>query len=244
MVHDAWNRLIRARKDTATLVKLPPARHRWNLSPRTAIRLQAELAAEIRKEPLSRHIRYVAGADMAFSPDGQRCLAGVVVYDLKAREVVERVLTWRKVSFAYVPGLLSFREAPTVLACIRKLKIEPDAFMLDGQGIAHPRRMGLASHIGLFIDRPTIGCAKSRLCGEHDEPGPLRGDSSALLDKGERIGVVLRTRDRVKPVYVSIGHRATLASAIRLVLDCGTGYRLPEPTRAAHELVTRHRHAG
>lgn len=206
------------------------------------MRLQEKLASEIRAEPLPSPVRYVAGADMAFSPDGQRCLAGVVVYDLEAGQIVETALAWRKASFPYVPGLLSFREAPAVLAGIRKLKIVPEVFMFDGQGIAHPRRLGLASHIGLLIDAPTLGCAKSRLCGEHTEPAPQRGATAALTDNGEQIGAVVRTRDGVKPVYVSIGHRATLPSAIRLVLACGKGYRLPEPTRAAHQLVTRHRH--
>jgi len=181
---------------------------------------------------------------MAFSPDGLHCLAGMVVFDLSRREIVEQAMAWRKVSFPYVPGLLSFREAPAVLGALRKLKTEPDVILLDGQGVAHPRRFGLASHIGLLIDKPTVGCAKSRLCGEHDEPGNERGANVPLTHNSEKIGAVVRTRDHVKPLYISVGHRATLASAIRLVLACGTGFRLPEPTRIAHQLVTRYRHDG
>ncbi len=225
-------------------VKLPPARHRWKLTPKAAIRLQSRLAGEIRKTSLPKRIRSVAGADMALSPDGTRCLAGVVVYDCARREVVEQVTAWRDVSMPYVPGLLSFREIPALFAAIRKLEIEPDIFLFDGQGIAHPRRFGLASHAGLLMDRPSVGCAKSRLCGQHEEPDLSRGSYTNLVHEDEVVGAVLRTRDGVKPIYVSVGHRATLSSAIRVVLECGAGYRLPEPTRLADQLVTRLRSEG
>ena len=211
-------------------MKLPPPLHRWSMTPRQAIRLQQRLADRVRTEPLQGVVRLVAGADLAFSPDGKRCLAGVVVYDIAKREVVEQVLAWRPVRFPYVPGLLSFREAPAVLAAIRKLRATPDLFMFDAQGLAHPRRMGLASHIGLLIDRPAVGCAKSRLCGEYDEPGVAAGRFSLLRDRGEAIGAVLRTIEGVKPVYVSVGHRVTLEDAITAVMACVTRYRLPEPT--------------
>lgn len=190
---------------------------------------------------MNRTVRLVAGADMAFSPDGTRCLAGVVVYDLETQDVVDQTLAWRDVRFPYVPGLLSFREAPAVLAAVRKLKTEPDLFMFDAQGLAHPRRMGLAAHAGLLIDRPAIGCAKSRLCGEHADPPATPGRYAPLSHHAEVIGAVLRTRRDVKPVFVSIGHRVTLDDAVRLVMQCVTRYRLPEPTRLAHLLVTRHR---
>ena len=186
-------------------------------------------------------VRFVAGADLAFHPDGQRCVAGLVVYDIDAQEVIEEALAWRPARFPYVPGLLSFREAPAVLAAIRKLKTVPDLFMFDAQGLAHPRRFGLACHVGLLIDQPAIGCAKSRLCGQHQSPPARPGQFTPLVDGGETIGAVLRTRKGVKPVYVSVGHRVTLDDAVRVVTICTTRYRLPEPTRHAHILVTRHR---
>jgi deoxyribonuclease V len=222
-------------------MKLPSPLHRWSLTPRAAVRLQQRLASLVRVEPLTTPIRLVAGADMAFSPTGDRCLAGIVVYDLEAGEGVEEVLAWRRVRFPYVPGLLSFRETPAVLAAARKLRTEPDAFMFDGQGLAHPRRIGFASHAGLLLDRPAVGCAKSRLCGEHRDPPGRAGGYSELKYQDEIIGAVLRTRPGVKPVYVSVGHRVTLEDAVRLVMACVTRYRLPEPTRRAHILVTRHR---
>jgi len=211
------------------------------MTPRQAISLQERLAGRIRIEPLSRKPRVIAGADVAFSSDGKRCLAGIVVYDTQNRVVIEEQLAWRPVRFPYVPGLLSFREAPAVLAAARRLRTKPDLFMFDAQGLAHPRRMGLASHVGLLMDLPTVGCAKSRLCGEHEMPAKAAGGVAALTHRGERVGAVLRTCDGVKPVYVSVGHRTTLDDAIRVVMSCVTRYRLPEPTRLAHILVTRHR---
>lgn len=202
--------------------------------------LQRQLAAEVRHERLPA-VRLVAGADMAFSPDQARCVAGVVVYDLEAGAVIEEAIAWRRVRFPYVPGLLSFRELPAVLAAARKLRTIPDAFVFDAHGYAHPRRFGLACHAGLLLGIPSIGCAKSRLCGRHGEPARRVGSHQALTDGSEIIGAVLRTRAGVKPVYVSVGHRATLADAIRLVMSCVTRYRLPEPTRLAHQLVTRAR---
>jgi len=154
---------------------------------------------------------------------------------LPVLEVVEVKVVTDRIMFPYVPGLLSFREAPLILAACEGLVVKPDIIMVDGQGIAHPRRMGLASHLGLFLDVPTIGCAKSRLCGQHGEPEDEAGSYAELIDEGEVIGAVLRTRAGVKPVYVSIGHKIDLAEAIRWVLACCRGYRLPEPTRMAHQ---------
>lgn len=222
-------------------MKMPPPLHRWSMSPKAAIRLQERLAERVRVESLRRKVRLVAGVDVAFAPDGRRCLAGVVVYDLRAGQVIEQQLAWRPVRFPYVPGLLSFREAPAALAALRKLRCEPDVFMFDAQGIAHPRRLGLAAHVGLLIDRPALGCAKSLLCGDYDEPPSRAGRSAPLVHRGETVGAVLRTRDNVKPVFVSVGHRVTLANAIRVVMACVTRYRLPEPARLAHQLVTAHR---
>lgn len=159
--------------------------------------------------------------------------------DSFAFELVETVSATQETKFPYIPGLLSFREAPACLEAVRKLTTEPDLFMIDGQGVAHPRRLGLASHLGLFLDKPTIGCAKSRLIGTFEEPGGDRGAYSLLRDGDEVIGAVVRTRSRVKPIFVSVGHRCTLEDAIRLTLACATRYRIPEPTRLAHQAVSR-----
>lgn len=217
-----------------------PIRHRWNLSPAAAIRLQCALADRVVERTLPvRSVRHIAGGDAAFVAGGSQIIAAWIVWDLRTRTVIESASVRRAVRFPYVPGLLSFREAPALLAAARKLRSSPDAFILDGHGLAHPRRLGIASHLGLWLGRPTIGCAKSRLCGEHAEPGVAPGDAVDLRLNGERIGRVLRTRAGVKPVYVSVGHFVRLADAVRLVLRCCTGYRLPEPTRLAHQLVSR-----
>jgi deoxyribonuclease V len=222
-------------------MRLPRPIHRWALKPRQAIRLQQRLRSQVRMVPLTEPVRLVAGADMAFSPDGQHCVAGIVVYDTQTGEIVEQALAWRDVRFPYVPGLLSFRETPAVLAAVRKLRTTPDVFIFDAQGYSHPRRFGLACHAGLLIGKPSIGCAKSRLCGEHNEPPARAGAFAPLRDKGETIGAVLRTCKGIKPVYVSVGHLVTLEMAVRVVMQCVTRYRLCEPTRLAHQLVTRHR---
>lgn len=222
-------------------MKLPNARHRWDLTPKSAIRLQKTLAAEIRETPLARPARLVAGGDAAFSPDGSQVIAGWVVWDVQIREAIETVVARRPVRFPYVPGLLSFREAPALIAALRRLRTEPDVFMLDGHGLAHPRCFGIACHVGLLIDRPTFGCAKSRLCGTHDTPADTVGATKPIRLDGDVIGRVLRTRQGVKPVYASIGHRMTLNDAVRTALRCCTRFRLPEPSRLAHQLVTRMR---
>lgn len=216
-------------------------RHAWRLTPSRARALQERLAACVRQQRLRRRVRLVAGADVAFTPDRRECVAAIVVWDVAAGKVVETASARRALSFPYVPGLLSFREAPAVLAAIRHLRSEPDVFMLDGQGRAHPRRCGLASHVGLWLDRPSIGCAKSRLCGVFEPPGAEAGSWSPLWDESGReiIGAVLRTRAGVKPVFVSVGHRVSLDDAIAIVMGCVTRYRLPEPTRLADHLVRR-----
>ncbi len=222
-------------------MKIPPPLHRWALTPRQAIQLQKRLADRVRVEPLRGPVRLVAGGDLAFSPDGTRCFAGLVVYDLQSKQVVEEVVACRPVRFPYVPGLLSFREAPAVLTTARKLRTIPDVFLFDGHGMAHPRRFGLATHTSILLGVPGIGCAKSRLCGEEREPALAAGTHVPLVHQGEVIGAILRTRPGVKPVYVSVGDRVTLEDGLRIVMACVTRYRLPEPTRLAHQLVTRHR---
>ncbi len=218
---------------------LPRPLHRWNITSKRAIALQAELATRIKRTRLPRVPVLVAGGDATISRDGGTMIAGWVVWDRAAQCVVEEAWAAKPASFPYVPGLLSFREAPVLLAAAKKLRCEPGLFMFDGQGLAHPRRMGLACHVGLFLDRPSLGCAKSRLCGEHTEPGDRVGDHVPLRDGREIIGRVLRTREGVKPVFVSIGHRIMLGDAVKAVLACCTKYRLPEPTRLAHQFVTR-----
>jgi len=215
--------------------------HGWSLSPKEAVELQRRLAQRVRMEPLPRRIRLVAGADVASSRRGDRLIAGVVVWDLQESRIVEQAVAVAKANFPYVPGLLSFREAPVLLAAFDQLCHQPDVAIFDGQGYAHPRRFGLACHVGVLIDVPSVGCAKSRLCGKHEEPGRERGSRAKLWDGEELLGTVLRTRSGVKPVYVSVGHRADLPSAERLVLRCASRYRLPEPTRLAHQLVSRER---
>ncbi|MBN1678954.1 MAG: deoxyribonuclease V [Anaerolineae bacterium] len=208
-------------------------RHRWDVSPKEAIALQHDLAGHvITTEPLPlESIRLVGGVDVSVKNGVSR--AAVVVLRFPALDVVEIKKAGRPTPFPYVPGLLSFREGAVVLDAMRQLESPPDVFIFDGQGIAHPRRIGIASHIGLFIDVPTVGCAKSRLTGRHDTPGIDKGNWVPLVDHGDTVGVVLRTRTNVKPVYVSVGHRATLDTARDLVLRCTTCYRLPETTRAA-----------
>ena len=221
-------------------MKIPPLPHDWNVTPKEAVVIQREMAARVKTEKPSKSIRYVAGVDAAF-PNEETCLAGVVVWDLKEKRVVEQVTAVQPATFPYIPGFLSFREAPTILAALAKLQSEPDLVMCDGQGIAHPRKLGIASHVGVIIDRPTMGCAKSILVGRHDELGILRGSQTPLMYKHEIIGMVVRTRDNVKPVCVSPGHKMDLESSVKLVLDCFDGYRLPEPTQLADRLVADER---
>ncbi len=220
-------------------MKLPRCPHRWNLTPRQAVRLQSRLAVEVCHTPLRAPPRLVAGGDASFSSDGTRAVAAWVVWDAEEQMVVDTAYAVQPVRFPYVPGLLSFREAPVLIAAARKVSVVPDVFMFDGQGLAHPRRFGLACHVGVLIDRPSLGCAKSRLCGVHDTPSDAPGASRPLIHDGETVGCVLRTRPGVKPVFVSVGHKTTLDDAVAVTLRCCTKYRLPEPTRLAHQLVTR-----
>lgn len=200
---------------------------------------QMEMRQRLMVEPLRELPRYVAGADVSFSPDKKTVLAVALVYDRQERRVIEVTRARRPVEVPYIPGYLSFREGPAVLEAIGRLKSPFGVICCDGQGYAHPRRCGLACHVGITLDRPCIGVAKSRLVGTFTEPAPSAGASADLLDGGETIGLVLRTRDRVKPIFVSVGHRVDLASARDLVLGCVTRYRIPEPTRQADIEVAR-----
>jgi deoxyribonuclease V len=211
--------------------------HEWGVTPREAVELQKSLRERVRLVPLARPVETIAGADISFNKFSEIVYAGIVVLRLPSLEVVEEVGVVSETRFPYVPGLLSFRESPSLLEAWSKLKTEPDAVMFDGQGLAHPRRVGIACHVGLLINRPTLGCAKSVLVGKFEWPGEERGQWSEMIDKGEVVGAALRTKTRTQPIYVSPGHLIDLAGAIRLTLEADGGYRQPEPTRRAHLLV-------
>jgi deoxyribonuclease V len=215
----------------------PRIKPRWNLAPRAGMREQERLRERVILADQFGPIRYVAGADLAFDPATDVAVAGVIVYRFPELVEVERRRVRRKLRFPYIPGLLSFREGPALLAAFARLRTEPDLILIDGHGRAHPRLFGIASHLGVLLDKPTIGCAKSLLVGEHQEPGRKAGSTASLWFKGERLGEVLRTRDGVKPIYVTTGHRVALDSAVELVKRCVDGFRIPKPTREADHYV-------
>lgn len=220
----------------------PPAGtlHSWDLTPTEAIALQQRLATRVETVDRLDPLRYVAGVDVGFPRRGaeQVARAAAVLLSFPALEPLAESVVEEPVRYPYVPGLLSFREAPAILTALARLPLPPDLILVDGQGRAHPRRLGIACHLGLLLDRPTIGCAKSRLVGSHAEP-PAEADAWVpLLNRGETIGAVVRTRTGVKPLYVSVGHRVSLATAVALVLACCQGRRLPEPTRRADALAS------
>ncbi len=208
--------------------------HSWEVSIAEAVELQQKLAGQVSRTGEVKTPRFIAGVDISAAKSCGTATAAVVVLTYPGLAVIEAKVVRGEVTFPYVPGLLSFREAPLTLVACEQLTVTPDLFLVDGQGIAHPRRMGIASHLGLFLDTPTIGCAKSRLCGEHEEPAAEAGSYAEVIDDGEVIGVALRTRRGVKPIYVSIGHKIDLKAAICWVLECCRGFRVPEPTRLAH----------
>ncbi len=211
--------------------------HSWDLDTAGARDLQLRLASLVDSTRALESYETVAGADVSYNLRSPRLYAAVVVVRAGTWEPIDRSGIAADAKFPYVPGLLSFREAPAVLDAFDGLKTRPDVLMCDGQGIAHPRRLGLASHLGLWLGLPTIGCAKSWLCGDYEEPGPKRGDWSPLTDAGETIGAVLRTRSKVKPLFISPGHLCDLASAIAATLAASPTYRIPIPTRLAHQYV-------
>jgi len=211
--------------------------HRWDVTPGEAREIQNRLRGRVELADRLGRVRSVAGADVALDLRRGRAIAGVVVFRFPELEEIERVTVSRPLTFPYVPGLLSFREAPALLAAFERLRHAPDVIFCDGQGYAHPRRFGIACHLGVLLDRPTIGCAKSRLIGEHSEPSRAAGSWTPLRDAGETIGAVLRTRAGVKPIYVSPGHRVSLGRAIELTLAVCDGFRIPKPTRVADHFV-------
>lgn len=216
--------------------------HRWDLDAASARALQKELAERVVADRPLGPYRTVGGADVSYNKWSPTLYAAVVVLRADTLEPIERSGVVAEATFPYVPGLLSFREAPPVIAAFEGLSTRPDILICDGQGIAHPRRLGLASHLGLWLGIPTIGCAKSHLYGDFEEPGPKRGDWSPLTDReGQTIGAVLRTRDRVKPLFVSPGHLCDLEGAIAAVLSATRAVRLPATTRFAHDHVNEMR---
>lgn len=213
--------------------------HAWNVTPKQAVRIQQRLRTQVVASGRVRPVR-VAGADLAFLPDSDRVIAAVVLLAYPSMETLETVVRADRTSFPYVPGLLSFRESPPLLRALRKLGRAPDLLFIDGHGLSHPRAAGIACHIGVLLDIPVIGCAKSLLCGRFTEPAQRAGGVSHLYDReGSVIGAAVRTRAGVRPVFVSVGHRIGLARAIRLTLRCAKGFRIPEPTRQAHLAAER-----
>ena len=220
--------------DSYLYEKKDALRPQWDLTPTEAVSLQKRLSASVVKKSRLTAVRTVAGIDTGYRDGMSRAAIVCLTYpDLKP---LEEASVLRPVDFPYIPGLLSFRESPAILEAFEKLKHPPDLLIIDGHGIAHPRRFGIACHIGLLLDIPSIGCAKTLLVGEYDEPHSQQGRFSYLFDQGEIIGVVLRTRSHVKPLFVSIGHRVDLQDCIHYVLTCCRGFRLPETTRRADRL--------
>ena len=245
--------------------------HPWQISPREAIAIQRSLAAQVVKTGHLGSVKYVAGADVSTEKNSSLAYAGVVVMSFPGLELVEEQGIVFELSFPYIPGLLAFREAPPLLKVFEKIEHEPDLILFDGQGIAHPRGMGIASHAGIILDKPSIGCAKSLLFGHFEEPGVEQGSFSYLYapasgsagdragrggiggsalsgphgpphlidDHNRVIGAVVRTRTGIQPVFVSIGHRIDLMTAIQFVLACSCGYRIPDPIRQAHHFENR-----
>ncbi|MBI4216384.1 MAG: deoxyribonuclease V [Chloroflexi bacterium] len=209
--------------------------HPWGVSRAEAEAIQARLASLVIQRDEVGSVRLVAGADLAASRDRSSARGAVVVLSYPSLALAEVQTVEGEVDFPYIPGLLSFRETPLLLEAFAKLRVTPDLLLVDGQGLAHPRRFGLACHVGLLLDLPTIGCAKSRLVGEHAPLGPEAGAWAELVHKGEKVGLALRTKEGAKPLYISIGHRVSLEAAQNWTLACCLGRRLPEPCRLAHQ---------
>jgi deoxyribonuclease V len=214
-------------------MRIPPVPHSWELGPSEAIALQRQLAERVEREDRLGPVRFVAGVDMSANDRTGLARAAVVILSYPELREVEVVREEQSLRMPYIPGLLSFREAPVILSAFERVRQAPDLLFVDGQGIAHPRRLGIASHLGVLLDLPAIGCAKSLFVGQHEPVADAVGAQEPLIHRGEVIGMVLRTRAHVKPMIISTGHRVSLATAVRYVLACGRGYRLPEPTRLA-----------
>ncbi len=217
--------------------------HTWRLPPGQAVILQRKLADRVIRSSTCdlRRISLVVGTDVSYSKVTDTCYGAAVVWDYRRGRQVAASTAARRTRFPYMPGLLSFREAPVLIAALAKLSCLPDLLLVEGQGLAHPRRFGLASHLGVLYDLPAVGCAKSRLVGQHGPLGPARGSRALLRDKGEVVGAVLRTRPLVRPVYVSPGHRVAVDQSCRVVARLSGHARLPDPLRCAHALANQQR---
>jgi deoxyribonuclease V len=215
--------------------------HRWDVRYKEAVTIQQNLKSQIilHGRDLPEEIRSVAGADISYSRHSDLFFAAVVLLEYPTMKLIEETCFRERVSFPYIPGLLSFREGPAVLKAFENLQSVPDVVIFDGQGIAHPRGIGLASHMGLFLNIPSIGCAKKRLIGSYDEVGQEVGVYSDLILDDQIVGAALRTKKKVKPVFISPGHKISMQRAIDVVLSCCRGYRLPEPVRRAHLAVNK-----
>jgi len=211
--------------------------HSWEVSPQEAIKIQKDLKSNISLKKSFSKIDKIAGADVSYYQN--KMIAGVIIFEFPNLKIIERQSFISPVNFPYIPGFLTFREGPSLLATFKKIKNEPDVILFDGQGIAHPRRMGIASHLGLFLNKPTIGCAKSRLIGEYIPVGEEKGDYALLKEGEEVLGAVLRTRRKVKPIFISPGHKIDLSNSIEIILKCIVKYRLPVPVREAHIFVNQ-----
>jgi deoxyribonuclease V len=211
--------------------------HSWEVNPQEAIKIQKDLKSNISLKKSFSKINKIAGADVSYYQN--KMIAGVVIFEFPNLKTIERQSFISTVNFPYIPGLLTFREGPSLLAAFKKIKNDPDIILFDGQGIAHPRRMGIATHLGLFLDKPTIGCAKSKLSGKYTSVGEEKGDYTLLKEGKEVLGAVLRTRRKVKPIFISPGYKIDLSNSIEITLKCIVKYRLPVPVREAHIFVNQ-----
>ncbi|MGQ9608898.1 MAG: deoxyribonuclease V [bacterium] len=213
--------------------------HPWELSYKEAIKVQRDLSSKVILEPFRTEVRLIAGADVSYSKGSDIFFAGVIVMEIPSMKIIEEASADGKVDFPYIPGLLSFRESPVLIKALEKIQNIPDVVIFDGQGIAHPRRLGIASHLGLIIDLPSIGCAKNILVGKYEDVGVEAGDYSPIVFNGNIVGAALRTKRNVLPVFVSPGHKIDISSSLEIVMNACKGYRLPEPVRQAHILVNK-----
>jgi len=212
--------------------------HKWDLPPKDAIRMQYRLRDMVIIKKLAlKKIATIAGVDISIKDN--RCKAAIVVMSYPKLEILEKATHFSKVAYPYVPGLLTFREGPAIIECIKKITKKPDLFIFDGQGLAHPRKMGLASHMGIILNKPSVGSAKSHLYGSYKTPGKKKGDFSLIKDtEGNSIGAALCTRDGTKPIFVSPGHLIDINSSVKIILNCSPKYKIPEPVRAAHNTAS------
>lgn len=213
--------------------------HRWDITPQEAIAIQKQFSDSVKIQKLEQPIQYVGGADIAFNKENNTVFAAIVVLRYADMTVVSQASIKTEITFPYIPGLLSFRELPALLEVWDRLPIKPDVMMMDGQGLAHPRRFGEACHFGLWTDCPTFGCGKTRLLGNYEQLADAKGSTAEMLDKGEVIAKAVRTQNKINPVYISVGHKITLDEAVQIALNCAPKYRIPEPTRQADMLVNR-----